>query len=142
MCAGGDFLAPHAQWLLLPNVQNYYLEAMRRIDARVGAQAVFWVFSDDVDWCRQAFARFSYRIEYVDQFPDGDTNPLREFFLMSTCRHHIIANSSFSLWSARLGEGDEKIILCPDRWDGERRVGLDTVVPKHWEKVTWAGSEA
>jgi hypothetical protein len=131
----GDFLAPHARWLLLPNVARYYQAAMGRMIDLVGAPMRFWIFSDDPPWCRQAFQAFPFQVDYVDRLVDTP-DAIREFFLMSRCRHHIIANSSFSLWAARLRD-EEKVVIAPFRWDAEGRTSLDTLIPPDWIRQEW-----
>lgn len=39
-----------------------------------------------------------------------------EFALMSKCRHHILANSSYSWWASYLCDHPDKTVLAPDRW--------------------------
>jgi hypothetical protein len=42
-------------WLMLPDIEVYYRSAFARM-AELLTDPVFWVFSDDPSWCRQAFA--------------------------------------------------------------------------------------
>lgn len=56
--------------------------------------------------------------------------------LMSLCNHNIIANSSFSWWSAYLNSHKDKVICYPSIWFGES-VNHDTsdLCPPDWVKI-------
>jgi hypothetical protein len=54
--------------------------------------------------------------------------------LMSMCRHHIIANSSFSWWGAWLNPGPEKIVIAPRRWFANGADVAD-LLPKNWVRI-------
>ena len=46
----------------------------------------------------------------------GEDNAYVDMALMSCCRHHILANSSFSWWGAWLNPRQDKIVAAPDKW--------------------------
>jgi hypothetical protein len=54
----------------------------------------YFVFSDDIKWCKENLKINS--VIYVDSEEERD--PCEDIYLMSLCRHNIIANSSFSWW--------------------------------------------
>jgi hypothetical protein len=59
------------------------------------------VFSDDLDWCAA---------NLPDCVPAPKVNRAEEHLtLMSLCRRHIIANSTFSCWGAALAGVDEAV---------------------------------
>ena len=69
------------------------------------------IFSDDIAWCKQHFAELP-----GVSFFDGDyLRPTEDLWFMTLCRHHIIANSTFSWWGAYLAE-DKGITVYPTSW--------------------------
>ena len=79
----------------------------------------------------------------VDKFPmyifTRGTNTLEDWqqmILMSCCHHNIIANSSFSWWSAYLNSHSDKIVCYPSLWFGE---GVDNntkdLCPPDWIRI-------
>ena len=94
---------------------KYYEDAIRYIINNVDAPE-FYVFSDDLDWCKFNLTKFlsGFRTKYVD-WNKGTDSPL-DMMLMSKCKHNIIANSSFSWWAATLNRNDCKIVCAPQIW--------------------------
>lgn len=89
---------------------EYYQTSLQFIQQRVGSFDLF-VFSDDIAWCREHI-----RVEGNIHFVTHQQEAAWDIMLMSNCRHHIIANSSFSWWGAWLNRSDEKIVVMPKAW--------------------------
>lgn len=87
---------------------EYYAEAMRYIRDKIPS-AEFFVFSDDIEWCRRHFAKEDNIV-----FIAGNTGK-EDFYLMCKCKHFIIANSTFSWWAAWLSD-KESMKIAPARW--------------------------
>lgn len=83
----------------------------------------FLVFSDDISWCKERFKGDRF------DFSEG-LNEEQDLKLMASCKHNIIANSSFSWWAAYLNPNPSKIVVCPKQnyIDGQIR----RVNPKEW----------
>lgn len=107
---------------------DYYHRAIRHV-AEATANPVLFVFSDDPDWVRVNL-RAPYPINIVDH--NGPERCVEDLRLMSACRHHILANSSFSWWGAWLDPRPEKIVVAPEQWF--RRADINTVdlLPAGW----------
>ena len=124
----GDYLGGKADSPVVCG-RSYYDGAMQYIGRSVTAPK-FFVFSDDIPWCRSAFA--GKDVAFVDiNGPDDAIDDLR---LMAACRHHIIANSSLSWWGAWLAQHPEQVVIAPQPWlpgaDSDR-----DLLPPHWIKL-------
>ncbi len=74
---------------------------------------VFYVFSDDINWCKENIPANKGRIIYVtgnEKYVEND------ILMMSHCKHNIISNSSFSWWAQKLNKNEEKIVISPEYW--------------------------
>lgn len=56
-----------------------------------------------------------------------------DMFLMSQCRHHIIANSTFSWWGAWLDPHDDKTVIAPKRWVNGKE--MPDICPENWIRI-------
>jgi len=110
---------------------TYYTEALDKLRERHGSFEVF-VFSDDIPWCKANIMCNGESATFVSG--NNGAESWMDMALMSACRHHIIANSSFSWWGAWLSpeRGD---VLAPDRWFNPVNVNFDIrdFVPHHWQ---------
>lgn len=88
--------------------EAYYDTCIRYVKERY-PEAVFYVFSDDEEYVRARYHGPEFRI--VDWNRGKDS--FYDIQLMSSCRHNICANSTFSFWGARLNENPEKLMLRP-----------------------------
>ncbi len=105
---------------------NYYVQAMGIIRLQK-ENCRFIFFSDDIEWVKKYFSS----CENVDFFDHkDDICDLEEFFIMSSCRNQIIANSTFSWWAAYLNPYMHKTIIAPE---GEKW-GMD-FYPDEWIKL-------
>ncbi len=89
----------------------YYKRAMEYMLEKK-PEAEFYLFSNDIEWVKkQDFGEKSHVVEIEEE--SGD---VAELFLMSRCHNHILANSSFSWWSAWINDRDDKVIIAPSKW--------------------------
>ncbi len=104
---------------------DYYPRAIKLMGERV-KNPHFFVFSDDIKWCRENL-KISHPTIFVSAGAD-------DMHLMTLCKHFIIANSSFSWWAAWLGNHPSKVIIAPKEWivKGELEGEL---IPAIWIKL-------
>ena len=117
----GDYL--ECKWAL---DDSYYRNAVNRMKELVGNPKWF-VFSDDIEWCRQRYGDIG-EVHFVE----GDVHhPWKDLVKMSKCRHHIIANSTFSWWAAYLSDQDGYTIY-PNPWIKGSPAVKGVLVPDEW----------
>lgn len=104
--------------------KDYYLNAIKLLFSKANPKSIL-VFSDDIPWCKSDLKLEEYitnilklnniKIFYIDWNTGKDS--YQDMQLMSKCKYHIIANSSFSWWGAYLDPNPEKIVIAPSVWN-------------------------
>lgn len=108
----------------------YYQQAVSYIAQRV-QDPVYFVFSDDLEWCR-GHLDFGGRPAHFIGHNGGD-RAFMDIMLMRNCQHHIIANSSFSWWGAWLNDRADKLVIAPNRWFTQK--DDNNIVPESWIRL-------
>lgn len=111
---------------------EYYEKAIENISTKIrnsGKEPHFFLFSDDIEWTIKNL-KIEYPFTVVD-FNQG--KGWLDLNLMKSCKHNILANSSFSWWAAWLNENPNKIIIAPKKWTSKKTKG--SITPREWVKL-------
>ncbi len=88
---------------------DYYLNSVSFLKSKF-RDLKFYIFSDEPEWVRD-----NLHIDVDYKIVNHDKVGL-DLFLMSQCKHNIIANSTYSWWGAWLNNNPEKIVIAPSKW--------------------------
>lgn len=110
---------------------TYYENAISFISSKL-ADPYYFIFTDDHNWVKQ-----NLKISSNHYFIEGNfgKNSYRDMQLMSICKHHIIANSTFSWWGAWLATNPEKIVIAPKKWFRDKNISSKDIIPSNWLKL-------
>lgn len=105
-------------YLLYPDVYmvctiDYYLKAINYIKQKE-SYTKFIFFSDDIGWVKEHIKisdALYFNNNMFESYEDW-----YDMYLISKCKHNIIANSTFSWWGAWLNQNINKIVIAPRRW--------------------------
>ena len=100
------------------------------------------IFSDELDWVKKNLPLLAYNVIFMDY---NEPDYMSDMRMMTFCKYHIIANSTFSWWGAWLAES-KKEVLCPQYWlHPDKKIhaeGFDGkwaefshVLPESWTKI-------
>lgn len=108
--------------------EDYYQRGVKHMLDRLGANLNLLVFSDDIKWARSNL-HYPVTTTYVEA---SDGFPQVDLYLMASCDHHIIANSSFGWWGAWLNGYREKMVVAPEQWFRSTSHCADDICPTGW----------
>jgi hypothetical protein len=110
---------------------DYYLEAAKQVSDGE-SNPVFFIFSDDPEWCKENL-KLDWPVHYIDN--NQGEHAYIDMQLMSMCKHHVTANSSFSWWGAWLNPSTSKKVICPKRWFADNSKDTSDLIPATWTRI-------
>jgi hypothetical protein len=93
---------------------DYFERAVALLAKITGEPLEFFVFSDDIEWCKGNI-KTGFPTTFVEHSHAGERFGLY-LYLMRSCKHFIIPNSSFAWWAAWLSESRDKVVIAPRKW--------------------------
>ena len=91
--------------------KEYYQKAFDFLNKRFRG-CHFFVFTNDIGYAKNVLPE----LEMYEMIVNSEMDGCQDIFLMSQCKHHIIANSTFSWWGAWLDPTNDKVVIAPERW--------------------------
>ena len=90
---------------------EYYEKAMKQME-EWHPDCHFFVFTNDVKWVKENYHQKNLTIVEGN---DEDAGYI-DLYLMTRCKHYILANSSFSWWGCYLSASKDKKVIAPKQW--------------------------
>ena len=110
---------------------DYYHRAIMNLK-RILTEFEVFVFSDEPEWAKRNL-QLDVSTHYIDSHSEG--NGFIDLELMRNCKHHIVANSSFSWWGAWLCESVGQHVHAPMQWFADPNTNTSDVVPSRWNRI-------
>jgi len=128
-----DYLQPFFARIHNSLPLGYHNKALNILKAEYADLTAF-VFSDDIEWVKENFKHPGLDMRFIAHNQAADN--WKDMALMSFCKHHIVANSSFSWWGAWLSKKDGKK-FAPDKWFNTDNVifNIHDFVPDSWKII-------
>lgn len=112
---------------------DYYRDALAYLSNACGTKLTHFVFSDDIESAGKVMNDLGISCHFVSH--DGPEKDYEDFRLMSLCRHHILANSTFSWWGAWLCNDARKTVIAPKDWFSDPSPDTTNLIPESWVRV-------
>ena len=114
------------------NVDILYLKvSITNIIAKKVSNPKCFIFSDDPEWVR---SNIEFEVDSLIVDVNRADQPCFEMKLMSSCKHFVLSNSSFSWWAAWLATYKEKTVIAPKKWFVSEKINTDDLIPQSWER--------
>ena len=128
----GDFLDKAYSHLNICT-KEYYYKALDIVKSKL-TNPRFFVFSnthEDIEWIRK-----NYQFPAETTFVDENNRDYQELQLMCSCKHFILANSTFSWWAQHLSTNKERIVCAPDSWDRQFPIESEDIYESSWKIIS------
>ena len=107
---------------------DFYKPSIEIIKKKV-KNPTFYVFSDEIDWCKKNFKGLGIKINFIEGNKDYE-----DLEIMRSCKHNIITNSALSWWAGYLNKNPKRIVIAPREFT-HFKGGKIPVLPKDWLRV-------
>lgn len=104
---------------------EYYSKGIKYFQEKF-KNVIFFVFSNEFKYIEKYYNKEKFVIVNCND----EKNAWKDMYLMSICKHNIIANSSFSWWGAWLNRNINKTVIAPKKWINGRE--MKKVCPSNW----------
>lgn len=128
VCIGvRQYADSHASLNHFKLTEDYYKKAIQKISEQV-ENPHFYIFTLETKWAEENI-KSEHPITIVDPH-SGNNEAHIDLYLMTKCKHFIIANSTYHWWGAYLSDHKDKIVIAPEKgW------GNEYPTPNEWIKI-------
>ena len=105
----GDYLNPENAAMFGNICTDAYYQKALEVMRNYMPDIHFYLFSDDIPYVKGKFKGENFTVVDINHGRDS----FYDMWLMSRCKHHICANSTFSFWGARLNPNEDKVMIRP-----------------------------
>jgi Glycosyl transferase family 11 len=139
---GCDSICIHVRWNGKPDAvsgntieRSYYTRAVQYIIDRVPTPH-FFLFSDAPVASTTILSLPKEMVTRIN-CNSGDENAYADLWLMSHCKHFIIADSTFSWWGAWLANSESKFVVAPEvSLTGNTLWNFPGLIPDKWALIS------
>ena len=113
------------------DLNEYYLKAIKE-SSKCFINPKYFIFTDDPLWVKK---NFIIEYPYIVVDVNHGLNSFFDMHLMSLCKVNILANSSFSWWSAWLNNNLNKVVYAPKKWFKDKSICTNDLIPSSWNTI-------
>ena len=131
----GDYLLGNCYVILS---YDYYINSINYICAHsIIKQPHILIVSENTQDCTEYIKHFKTKISHICTIDviDHSIQDWEQMLVMSTCNHNIIANSTFSWWSAYINTNPNKIVCYPSQWYNNKVIPTLELFPESWIQI-------
>ena len=113
---------------------DYYEKSIRYVLTQFPNASLF-VVSDDIRDSKKFLRPLEYDFTFLNE--NSNKHILSDMYLLMHCNHLILANSSYSWWSAFLNSHNHKIVIYPTKWVNNKKWQHfnETIGLKEWIRM-------
>lgn len=124
----GDYLKAPYNTVYAELNNEYYKRAIEFLK-EICPSIKTYVFTDDPAWVE---AHLDLGIPFELASGKKTNSMFEDFQAMRSCKYHVIANSSFSWWTAWLSAHQDKQVVAPRNWFKDIQEDTTDLIPKSW----------